>query len=499
MPEEFALAPAQQRRNHTFTFSVLIFGVAAYALLQSMVIPVLPTIQSQLHTTQSTVTWVVTGYLLSASVFTPLLGRVGDMVGKQKVLVFTLLALAVGSLLAALATSITVMIIARIVQGIGGGVLPIAFGIARDEFPAEKVNGAIGNLAALTAVGGGLGLVLAGPIVAHLNYHWLFWIPMVMVTASAGAALFVPASPVRAQGKISWGAAVLLSAWLVALLLAVSEGQTWGWTSVRTLGLTGAAIVLAAVWAAVELRSSSPLVDMQMMRIPTVWTTNLVALLFGVTIYAVMAFLPQFVQTPSSAGYGFGASVTASGLFLLPLTVTMFVGGLASGRMASRFGSKGALVAGSFISAPPLFLLTYGHSAAWEIYVVSAVLGLGVGLAFSAMSALVVEAVEPHQTGVSGGMNANIRTIGGSLGSAVVASVITSGVGAGQLPKDSGYTGGFLVIAIATVLAAAASLLIPAAKARTARAISPSVELGSPTEPIDDETVDVSVAAPSLG
>ena len=474
--EESALAPAQQRRNHNLTFSVLIFGVAAYALLQSMVIPVLPTVQAQLHTTQSTVTWVVTAYLLSASVFTPLLGRVGDLVGKQKVLVATLVALAAGSLLAALAGSITVMIVARVIQGIGGGVLPIAFGIARDEFPIEKVNGAIGNLAALTAVGGGLGLVLAGPIVAHLDYHWLFWIPMGMVSVAAVAALFVPASPVRAEGRISWGAAGLLSAWLVALLLAVSEGQTWGWTSARTLGLTGVAVVLAAVWAMVELRSANPLVDMRMMRIPTVWTTNLVALLFGVTIYAVMAFLPQFVQTPRSAGYGFGASITGSGLFLLPLTVTMFVGGLLSGRIAGRFGSKGALVAGSVISVPAMVLLTYGHSQAWEIYVSSAVLGLGIGLAFSAMSALVVEAVEPHQTGVSGGMNANIRTIGGSLGSAVVASIITSGVAPGALPKDSGYTGGFLFIAIATALAAAAALLIPAAKARTVRIIGPSAE-----------------------
>lgn len=472
-------------RNHNLTFAVLIFGVAAYALLQSMVIPVLPTVQAQLHTTQSTVTWVVTAYLLSASVFTPLLGRVGDLAGKQKVLVATLIALAVGSLLAALATSITVMIIARVIQGIGGGVLPIAFGIARDEFPIEKVNGAIGNLAALTAVGGGLGLVLAGPIVEHLNYHWLFWIPMGMVSVAAVAALFVPASPVRAQGRISWGAAVLLSAWLVAVLLAVSEGQTWGWTSARTLGLTGVGLVLAALWGMVELRSAYPLVDMRMMRIPTVWTTNLVALLFGVTIYAVMAFLPQFVQTPGSAGYGFDASVTASGLFLLPLTVTMFLGGLLSGRTAGRFGSKGALVAGSFISVPPMFLLTYGHNQSWEIYVVSAVLGLGIGLAFSAMSALVVEAVEPHQTGVSGGMNANIRTIGGSLGSAVVASIVTSGVAPGALPKNSGYTGGFLFIALATLLAAAASLLIPATRARATRLVASSEGLGAQSGAVD--------------
>src|SRR3984885_7429467 len=147
-------------------------GISAFALLQSLVIPVLTTVQHDLHTTQSTVTWVLTAYLLSASVFTPILGRIGDMIGKEKVLVAVLAALAVGSILAALATSISVMIVARAIQGIGGGIIPLSFGIIRDEFPREKVAGAVGVIAALIAVGGGLGLVLAGPIVNLLDYHW---------------------------------------------------------------------------------------------------------------------------------------------------------------------------------------------------------------------------------------------------------------------------------------------------------------------------------------
>ena len=159
------------------TFAVLAAGVAAYALLQSLVIPVLTTVQHELHTTQDAVTWVLTAYLLSASICTPILGRVGDMIGKERVFVVTLGALAAGSLLAAIAPSIAVMIVARVIQGVGGGMVPVAFGIIRDEFPAEKVAGAVGSLAALTAVGGGLGIVLAGPIDEALNYHWLFWLP----------------------------------------------------------------------------------------------------------------------------------------------------------------------------------------------------------------------------------------------------------------------------------------------------------------------------------
>src|SRR5947209_9034893 len=205
----------EQRLSHRGTFGVLATGLVAYSVLQSLVTPVLPTIQKQLHTTQNTVTWVLTIYLLSSSVFTPIFGRVGDKVGKKKVFVVALVALGLGSLLAALATSIGVLIVARAIQGIGGGVLPLSFGIIRDEFPPEKVGGAVGMAAALTAVGGGLGIVLAGPIVEHLGYPWLFWIPLIVITVAAAAAhLLIPESPVRAKGPISVVGGVLLSFWL---------------------------------------------------------------------------------------------------------------------------------------------------------------------------------------------------------------------------------------------------------------------------------------------
>jgi MFS family permease len=310
---------SRTRTDFRLTFAVLCAGVMVFSLLQSMVNPVLPTIQAALDTDQRTVTWLLTAYLLSASVFTPIIGRIGDKVGKERMLVAALGALAVGSLIAALAPTIEVLILARVVQGVGGGVLPLTFGIIRDEFPSDRVAGAIGTAAALLAVGGALGLVVAGPLVAALSYHWLFWLPMLLTTVAGVAAwLFVPASPVRTEGRIDVRAAVLLSGWLVCLLLPVSQGRDWGWTSPLSLGLLAASALLCALWVRTEVRSDAPLIDMRMMRIPAVWTTNLVSLLFGVGMYAGYAFLPQFLQTPERAGYGFGASVTVSGLLLLP-------------------------------------------------------------------------------------------------------------------------------------------------------------------------------------
>jgi EmrB/QacA subfamily drug resistance transporter len=457
-----------RRADYRVTFVVLCLGIGSFSLLQSMVGPVLPTFEAALHTDQATVTWVLTAYLLSASICTPIIGRVGDKIGKERMLVVALGALAVGSLLAAVAPSIGVLIAARVIQGIGGGVLPLTFGIIRDEFPRDKVAGAVGTSAALLAVGGGLGLVLAGPIVDGLSYHWLFWFPMILTVVAAGLALlFVPESPERAPGRINVGSALLMSAWLVTLLVAVSEGEQWGWGSARTVGLFAATAVVLPLWVWAESRSDSPLIDMQMMRIPTVWAVNLVALLFGVGMYAMFAFLPQFLQTPESAGYGFGASVTQSGLLLVPQSVATFVAGLLSGALARRYGSKAVLVAGATLTALATLGIVLWHGSVAAILVETTLLGLGFGLAFAALSSLVVEAVPQSQTGVASGMNANIRTVGGALGSAVVASIVTSHLQSDGLPVEAGYTHGFALLVVTSTLAALVAVMVPVVRART--------------------------------
>jgi len=342
-----------------------------------------------------------------------------------------------------------------------------ACGLGR-EFPREKVAAAIGTAAALLAVGGGVGLVIAGPVVEALSYHWLFWIPMVMTTLAAiAAAIWVPESPERTPGRINVGTALLLSGWLVALLVAVSQGHHWGWTSPEVIGLFVVAAVLLPVWVLAEARSSQPLVDMQMMRIPTVWTVNLVALLFGIGMYSTFAFLPQFLQTPEAAGYGFGASVTESGLLLLPQTVASFIGGVVAGRLAARYGSKPLLVVGAALTALGTFGLAFAHGELWMVVVETTVLGLAFGLAFAAMSNLVVAAVPQSQTGVASGMNTNIRTVGGAIGSAVVATVVTAELLPAGLPAESGYTHGFLLLAITSTAAAIVAALVPVVRART--------------------------------
>ena len=455
--------PSTTRRTHYWvTFAVLAVSVASYTLMQSLTIPVLGELAFEFDTDQSTVTWVLTAYLLSASVFTPIMGRLGDAYGKQRLLVFSLAALSIGSVVAALAPSIAVLIVARILQGVGGGVLPLAFGIIRDEFPHHKVGGAVSVISSLLAVGFGSGIVLAGPITSALGFRWLFWLPFIVTAVAAIAAVVVvPESPVRTPGRIAVIPALLLSAWLVALLLGLSEAPKWGWGDYKSIGLLVLAAILVAVWIQVELRVDVPLIDMKMMRLPGVWTTNLVALLVGVGMYASFSFVPQFTQTDSSSGYGFSATITQSGLLLLPSAIMSFITGLVAAPIASRVGPKAVVVVGSAIASLGLLLLALFHTDKWEVALFNAVTGTGLGLAFACLAGLIVAAVTPEQTGVASGMNANIRTIGGSIGTAVMASIVTAHYLPNGFPKEIGYTAGFAVLAGALLFAAIAGLAIP--------------------------------------
>ncbi|MFF6986406.1 MFS transporter [Streptomyces sp. NPDC010273] len=456
------------RKSSRLTFAVLATGAGVFSMLQSLIAPALPTVQHALHTSQSTATWVMTAYLLSASVFTPILGRVGDLVGKKRTLVAVLLAVLAGCLVAALAPNIGVLIIARVVQGIGGALFPLSFGIIRDEFDASRVPGSISNLSAVIAAGGGVGMVAAGPIVTALDYRWLFWFPVAIVAVTTLIAVrYVPESPSRADGRVNWLGAVLLSGWLVALLLPLSQAGTWGWSSVRVVGLFAAAVVLFAAWLLSEARSSSPLIDLKVMRLPSVWTTNTAALLFGAGMYAIWSFLPGFVQTPSSAGYGFGASVTASGLLMLPMLLAMFVSGVLSGRLEPVVGAKALLTTGAALGAVACAILALWHDQQWQIALVAGIFGLGIGLAFASMANLIVGSVPPEQTGAATGMNANIRTIGGSIGAAVTSVLVTGRLQPSGLPYGSGYTHGFTLLAVLLLGAALAALMVPRRSGRS--------------------------------
>ncbi|WP_281361696.1 MFS transporter [Acrocarpospora pleiomorpha] len=442
-------------------FGVLAISAASFSMLQSLVVPVLTLIQGAYGTDQSTATWALTGYLLSASICTPILGRVGDVLGKRRMLLIVLSALCLGSLIAALAPTIGWLIAARVLQGAGGAVLPLSFGVIRDEW-REQMSRGIGGIAAIAAAGFAAGMVVAGPIVGGLGYRWLFWIPMIITgLAALGAAVVIPDSPARDRVRVPIVPGVLLAGWLVALLLALSRGHAWGWNSSLTIGLLASSAALFVTWIWMECHVPVPMVDMRMMRFRGVWASNVISLFAGFGAFAFFGFLPQLLQAPTSTGYGFGASVTQSGWVLLPSACASFAVGLTSSRLVTRFGARTVTAVGTVVAGVALLVVALFHDSLWQLYAATTMYGLGSGMVFSSLPSVVIGSVPAQQTGVASGMNANLRTIGGAIGAATMGGIVTAGVGADGLPTGTVYTIGFLVLSGGTLLSAMGAAYLP--------------------------------------
>ncbi|MEA2362291.1 MAG: hypothetical protein QOD71_1436 [Thermoleophilaceae bacterium] len=457
------MSDAPDRQHYNVTLAVLAVAALSYALLQTMVAPALPAIQRELGASTTSVTWVLTVYLLTASISTPILGRVGDIFGKERTLVAVLCLFAAGCVVSALSHSIALLIAGRAVQGAAGAVFPLAFGIIRDEFPRERVATGIGLISATFGIGGGLGLVLSGLIVDHLSYEWIFWFGFAVVLVAIFAThRFVPESPVKSPARIDWAGAALLSAGLTALLLAVSEGGRWGWGSPRIVGLFAAAAVVLVVWIRFEQRVAQPLVDVGLLRLRAVWTVNLTGFLIGFGMFGSFVLIPQFVQAPEGAGYGFAVGVTGAGLFMLPSAGIMLVAGPLAGTLAGRVGSKVPLLLGAGFAAASFALLSVAHSQEWQVLVAVALLGFGIGLSFAAMANLIVDAVPQSQTGEATGMNTIMRTIGGTFGAQIAAAIVAGHVVSGSdVAAESGFTAAFVLGAVAVALALLAATFIP--------------------------------------
>ncbi len=465
-------------RHTTLILAVLAAAGTTFALLQAIVVPALPTIQRAFGAGSGDVAWILTLNLLSTAVLTPVLGRAGDIHGKSRVLTGVMAVLAVGTLIAALASSLPVMLLGRVIQGAGGAVYPLAFGIVRDELPPERVAGGIGLVSSLLGIGAGLGLVVPGFILEHLSYHWLFWLPlMVLVPTTVLTARCVPPSRAAVSAPINWISALLMSLGLGAVLVAISETAAWGWGSPRTLGLATAGVLLVTAWVVNEVRATEPLVDMRVMVTRGVWTANLAAFLLGVGMYSSIAVVPALVQLPRLTGFGFGGSAVTAGLFMLPTAAVQLLLGPFCGRVDRRVGARAMLQAGMACALTAYVILVAGHATAAELMTATVILGLGLGLGLSSLANLVVRAVRPEQTGVATGMNTVMRTLGGAFGAQLAATCIASSHGVAGLPSDQGFTLAFAMCALALAAGVAGAWLVPgrrAARTGIRTALAPS-------------------------
>ncbi|WP_242424827.1 MFS transporter, partial [Frankia sp. EI5c] len=305
--------------------AVLATAAAAFSIAQTAVVPGVGVLTEALHTSPANVAWVFSAYLVAAAILTPVLGRLGDMFGRRRLLVVSLAAFAVGSVLSALAGNIWLLVAARTVQGAGGGIFPLCFGIIGETLPESRRPGAIGLIAAIAGIGAGAGLLAGGLLLDHAGWRWIFWLGALMSAAAAAGALRLPGSDVRAPGRVDVRGALLLAVGLTAPLVALTQTSVWGWGSPRTLGLSAAGLVVLGLFVRFELRVEQPLVDMRVLARPVILATNFATLLVGCCMFGAFVLVPQIAQAPRSTGYGFGLDATGTGLLLLPASLAMLI------------------------------------------------------------------------------------------------------------------------------------------------------------------------------
>ncbi|BBZ32469.1 MFS transporter [Mycolicibacterium confluentis] len=445
--------------------SVLCAAGVSVSLMQTLLIPIIPELPKLLDTGASNASWAITATLLTAAVATPVFGRLGDMYGPKPMLISCAVLLTLGSLLAAVTTSLLPLIVGRGLQGFGIPIIPLGISVMRSCVPPERVGSAMGMMSASLGVGGALGLPLAALIAQNYDWHALFWFGAGLGVAALLAFVFlVPHLPPRSNDRFDPVGAVLLAVALVTLLLPISKGGIWGWTSAMTLILFGCSAVTFVVFAGWQLRVSAPIVDLRTTVRRPVLTTNLASIAVAFAMFAMSLVAPQVLELPPSTGYGLGQSMVQTGLWLAPGGVAMMLTSPVAARVAARRGYKFTLVTGCLIIAAAYLMGLKLLETAPGVLVLNFLVAVGVGFAFASMPALINAAVPMSETAAANGINSLARSFGTSVASAVIGAVLagmTVTVAGHEAPTLAGIQVALLIAAGAAVVAAGLTLLIP--------------------------------------
>ncbi|GAB6902309.1 MFS transporter [Kineosporia succinea] len=468
--------------------ATLAFAGTTAAIMQTLVTPLIAELPRILNTSSSNAAWVITVTLLVAGVCVPIAGRLGDLVGKRLMLLACCVPLIAGSVVCALAGSLIPMIVGRGLQGMGMGMIPLGIALLRDVVPPAKLSGSIALVSASMGIGGGLGLPIASAVAQYSNWRVLFWGSAVLATIILVLVYtFIPATPPGAKGqRFDFAGAIGLAVGLVCLLLGISKGADWGWTSGSTLGLLVGAVVVLLSWGFYETRTTEPLVDLRTTARPRVLMTNIASIFIGIGMYAQMLVFPQLLQFPAQTGYGLGQSMLAAGLWMAPAGIVMMVVSPLGGKLIDSRGPKTALVLGAVILAAGYGVAQFLMGSAFGLMVAGLIISTGVAFAYGSMPALIMRAVPQSETAAANGFNTLMRSLGTTIGSAVIGVVLaqmTTSFGPVELASENGFRVALGIGGVVALLSAVVAALIPPAPAAAPEAAAPEqAPAASPAE-----------------
>jgi MFS family permease len=458
------------RDRSASTLLILATAALAYSFMQTLVLPALPVFAADFDARATDVGWIASVFLLTSAVSMPIISRVGDIHGKVRVLTATMAVFGAATLAAGFAPNLPTLIACRAVQGVGGAVFPLAFGIVRDRLPAERVGFGIGVVSSLFGVGTGFGFVASGFVLEELSWRWLFFLGLVPIAAAVVTLPRLPESPRAPGARPDWIGGGLLSVGLVATLLAVTEAQTWGWASAPLLALVALGLSALVAWVFAERHVAHPMVDMQVFSRAPLVLLNLSTFFIGYAMFAVYTLLPGLLTAdPHVAGYGFAATPVQVGLFFVPLALSMLAIGPSAGG-SRRIGPVGMLRVGVVGLLVGLTVLGLAHDATVVVCGCMLLIGVGCGACLAVLGRLVVQACQPHETGVASGINTVLRTIGGAVSAQIGATVLEGTATGGGPPAEAGYRAAFLMASAGAALALVSTFALSAADARTRKA-----------------------------
>lgn len=449
------------RRTWPLIAVLAVTGACASSMF-TLVVPIQAQLPELLDAPRAATAWVVTITLLTSAVVTPIAGRLGDLYGKRKIILVLLVALIIGNILAAASTDLTVLLVGRGLQGLMSGVIPLGISVLRDHLPAKKVGGAVALISGSFGFGAALGLPISAFIAQTLDWHALFWTASVLgVALLILVALIVPKDTTFATGSFDYAGAAGLSVGLSGLLVAVAQGNAWGWTSPLTLLLGTGGIVVLVAWGTFELRLKDPVVDLRVAARPAVLMTNLASVALGFAFFSSQVLFPQLLQLPTSSGIGMGQSLISIGLILAPAGLVQVAMAPVAARLNRNVGGRATMVVSVIIIAFAYALALLASTEIWQILVANALVGAGIGIGYASMPLLIMGAVEPTETGAANGLNSLMRSLGTSSAAAVMGAILASSGAGDSAPTATEFQLGYMIALGATVVAGVLTLSIP--------------------------------------